>query len=123
MVDVCTLDQIHIRDLLLRCVIGIYGEERREKQDVTINITLYADLRKAGRTDAIDDTVDYKAIKKQVIALVEESSFFLVERLAERIAELCLENSRVMQVRVRAAKPGALRFARTVEVEIVRGQE
>ena len=115
------LDRIHIRDLLLRCVIGIYDEERREKQDVTINITMLADLRKAGRTDAIEDTVDYKAIKKKVIAMVEKSSFFLVERLAERVAELCLEDRGVKQVCVRVAKPGALRFARTVEVEIVRG--
>ena len=117
------LDQIHIRDLLMRCVIGIYDEERREKQDVTINITLYADLHEAGRTDAIEDTVDYKTIKKRVIALVEESSFFLVERLAQRIAETCLEDQGVQQVRVRVAKPAALRFARTVEVEIVRGQK
>ena len=117
------LDQIHIRDLLMRCVIGIYDEERREKQDVTINITLYADLHEAGRTDAIEDTVDYKTIKKRVIALVEESSFFLVERLAQRIAETCLEDKGVQQVRVRVAKPAALRFARTVEVEIVRGQK
>lgn len=120
--DENTLDRIHIRDLLLRCIIGIYDEERREKQDVTINITLYADLRKAGTTDAIDDTVDYKAIKKRVIAMVERSDFFLVERLAERIAELCLESIRVRRVRVCVAKPGALRFARTVEVEIVRKQ-
>jgi len=42
------LDKIHIRDLLQRCIIGIYDEERREKQDVVINITLHADLRKAG---------------------------------------------------------------------------
>ncbi len=117
------LDQIHIRDLLQRCIIGIYDEERREKQDVVINITLHADLRQAGQSDDIDDTVDYKAIKKKVIAMVDGSECLLVERLAERIAEICLGDPRVKQADVRVAKPGALRFARTVEVDISRTQE
>ena len=74
--------------------------------------------------DAFREKLDrsYKAIKKRVIAMVERSDFFLVERLAERIAELCLESIRVRRVRVCVAKPAALRFARTVEVEIVRKQ-
>lgn len=114
------LDQIHIRDLRLRCIVGVYPEERREKQDVTIQVTLWADLRRAGRSDRIEDTVDYKTVKKQVVALVEESSFNLVERLAERIAETCLNNAGVRRARVIVEKPGALRFARTVAVEIVR---
>ena len=117
------MDRIHIRDLLQRCIIGIYDEERREKQDVVINITLHADLRKAGQSDDIEDTVDYKTIKKRVIAMVEDSAFLLVERLAERIAEICLQDHRVKQVDVRVAKPGALRFARTVEVDITRTQK
>jgi len=118
-----TWDQIHIRDLHLRCVIGIYEEERRTKQDVMINVTLYADCRAAGRSDRIEDTVDYKAIKKRVIAMVEASDYFLVERLAERITELCLEDGRVHAARVVVDKPGALRFARSVAVEIVRTRD
>jgi len=114
------LDRIHIRDLLLRCVVGVYDEERRDKQDVNIQITLYADLRAPCQSDRIEDTVDYKAIKRQVVAAVEKSSFSLVERLAERIAEICLEDPRVARVRVIVEKPGALRFARTVAVEIIR---
>jgi D-erythro-7,8-dihydroneopterin triphosphate epimerase len=113
-------DKIHIRDLLLRCIIGIYDEERREKQDVNINITMRADLAKAAETDDIDDTVDYKTIKKKVIKMVEASEFFLVERLAGKIAEICLENETVEGVDVCVEKPGALRFARTVAVEITR---
>lgn len=118
-----SLDRIHIRDLLLRCIIGIYNEERRDKQDININITLFADLRQAGQTDAIDDTVDYKTIKKRVIALVEQSSFHLVERLAACIADTCLEDEGVKRVEVAVAKPGALRFARTVEVVITRSRQ
>ena len=115
-----TLDALHIRDLLLRCVLGVTDEERREKQDILIHITLHADLSAACQSDRIADSVDYAAVKKQIIALVEQSSCFLVERLAQRIADLCLENPRVERVRVSVEKPTTLRFARTVGVEIVR---
>ena len=116
-------DQILIRDLHLRTIIGINDEERRNRQDVLINITLFADLRAAGRSDDIDDAVNYRTITKQVIRLVEESSFFLVEKLAHEIASICLADPRVERAQVRVEKPGALRFARSVGVEIERGRE
>jgi D-erythro-7,8-dihydroneopterin triphosphate epimerase len=115
-------DRIHIRDLLVRCIVGIFPEERREKQDVIINITLHADLSKAGQTDQIEDSVDYKKVKKNVLGMVQDSSYFLVEKLAGRIAGICLEDPRVQRVDVRVEKPGALRFAKTVGVEISRFQ-
>ena len=117
------LDRIHIKDLLLRCIIGINPEERVEKQDVVINITLRADLRAAGSSDRIEDAVDYKTIKKRVMALVLDSSFFLVEKLAEEIAAICLEDQRVHRATVCVEKPGALRFAKSVGVEITREQQ
>jgi len=116
------LDRIHIRDLALRCIVGVYPEERREKQDVTIHLTLHADLRRACQSDRLEDTVDYKTLKKQVVALVEGSRFMLVERLAESIAGVCLRNRRIRRVDVRVEKPSALRFARTVDVELSRGR-
>lgn len=117
------LDRIHIRDLLLRCVVGVNPEERRVRQDVVINITLCADLSAAGRSDRLEDTVDYKKIKREVMAEVEASRCRLVEHLAERIAAVCLKDRRVRRVRVLLEKPGALRFARTVGVEIERGRK
>ncbi len=114
------LDQILIKDLLLRTIIGINDEERRNKQDVLINIILWADTRTAGESDAIDDAVNYRTITKRVIALVEESQFFLVEKMAAEIADICLGDPRVERARVRVEKPGALRFARSVGVEIER---
>ena len=114
------MDRMLIHDLALRCVIGVNAEERREKQDVVINIVLEADLLKAGHSDDLADTVDYKALKKRILALVEGSQFLLVEALAERIAALALEDPRVERASVRVEKPGALRFARSVGVEIVR---
>jgi FolB domain-containing protein len=83
-------DRIHIRDLAVRTVIGVYPEERREKQDLFINATLYVDLSRAGQSDNIEDTVDYKRIKKAILEEVESSSYHLIEGLAERIAEIIL---------------------------------
>ncbi|ABK42855.1 dihydroneopterin aldolase [Magnetococcus marinus MC-1] len=116
------LDRIHIKDLLLRCIIGILEWERTTLQDVVINCTLHVDLRSAGLSDDIADTVNYKALNKNIIQLVEGSAFFLVEAMAEAIAELCLQDRRVKQCEVTVEKPGALRFARSVGVTVVRGQ-
>ena len=114
------MDKIFIRDLALRCIIGIYPEERREKQDVVINVEMHTDLRKAGRSDDLNDTVDYKSIKKAILKLVESSGFQLIESLAENIADIALADKKVKQVIVTIDKPGALRFAKASAVEITR---
>jgi len=114
------MDRIIITDLRSRCIIGVNEDERREKQDVSITLSIYADLKKAGQSDRHEDTVDYRSIKKRVLAVVEESRFYLLEALAEAVADLCLEAPGVMKVQVRADKPSALRFAKSVAVEITR---
>lgn len=115
-------DRIQIKDLLLRTIVGINEEERRNQQDVLINIVLHADTRTAGATDSIEDAVNYRTITKRVIALVENSRFYLVERMAAEITTICLEDPRVERAIIRVEKPGALRFARSVGVEIERAQ-
>ena len=116
-------DLIHIKDLHLRAIIGINQVERENRQDVLINIDLHADTRPAGRSDAIEDAVNYRTITKRVIRMVEASRFYLVERLAAEIATICLADPRVTAARVVVEKPGALRFARSVGVEILRTRE
>ena len=116
-------DKIHIRDLALRCIIGVNQDERTEKQDIVINVILFTDTRKAGQTDILEDSVDYKMVKKAVLSLVENSAFLLIEKLAEEIAKVCLGNSKVQKVNVTVDKPGVLRYARSVAVEIVRTRE
>lgn len=106
----------------MRAIIGVNPDERRDKQDVIINIALSADLRRPGQSDQLADTIDYSTLKKRVVVLVEESQYFLIEALAERIAALCLEDPRIEQAQVTVEKPTALRFARSVGVEITRRQ-
>lgn len=114
------LDKILIEDLHLRCIIGINDEERKNRQDVLINLTLYADISRAGETDSIDDAVNYRSVTKRIIEHVEGSSFFLVEALASTIARIVLTEFPVERVKVEVQKPGALRFSRSVGVEIER---
>lgn len=113
-------DRIHIKDLFLRAIIGINDEERRNRQDVLVNITMFADTRAAGDSDDITDSVNYRTIAKQVIQLVEDSQFYLVEKMAAEIADICLQDPRVERAQVSVEKPGALRFARSVGVTIER---
>ncbi len=114
------MDRILIKDLRARCIIGVKEEERREKQDVTINVDLFADLRRAARSDRFEDTVDYRAIKKEILKMVEGSSYNLLESLTESVANLCLNRQGVRRVRIRVEKPSALRFARSVGIEMIR---
>ena len=116
-------DKIYIRDLLLRCIIGLNEEERNNKQDVIINIVLFASLKKASQTDNISDSCNYKTIKKSIINLVENSSYLLIETMAGKIADLCLRDDKVKAVKITVDKPGALRFTKSVAVEIFRERE
>lgn len=113
-------DKILIRDLLIRGIIGIHDWEREKKQDILINVEMEADCRPAGESDDFRDAVDYRGVSKRVIALVEGSEFYLVEKLAEEIARICLEDERVTLARVRVEKPGAVRFSRSVGVLVER---
>jgi len=117
------LDKIYIRDLLVRCIVGIYPHEREVPQDVHINVIMHADFRQACISDDIEDTVNYKSVKKSILALLEDSKFYLIEKMAEEVARICLKEPRVDRVDVTVDKPGALRFARSVAVEITRCRE
>ena len=117
-----TPDRIHIRDLAARCIVGFNDWERQKKQDILINVTLHADLAEACASDRVEDSVDYKALKDRILAMVEESECHLIERLAESVAQVCLADALVQKVDVSVDKPGALRFSRSVAVEITRSR-
>ena len=113
---------IRITNLKLRAVIGINDWERDNKQDVVINITLNYDASKAAESDRVEDTIDYKTLTKKIIRLVENSQFYLLEKLAEVILQMSLEHPLVQAARVRVDKPLALRFADSVSVELQRSK-
>lgn len=117
------MDKIIIKDLLVRGVIGVNDWEREAPQDILVNIEIDADLKKAGTTDDLEDTINYRLIAKRVIARIEASHHFIVEALAADLATICLEDPRAANVRVRVEKPGAVRFAKSVGVEIERSRK
>jgi len=113
-------DRILIRDLMVRGIIGLNEWEREKKQDILINLILYVDCRAAGASDNVDDALNYRTLTKAVIAYVESSGHFLVEAMASGIARICVVDFGAERVQVRVEKPGALRFAESVGVEIRR---
>lgn len=115
------MDTIFLRDLRVETVIGIWDWERKIRQTVAIDLDMAADISKAAASDQVEDTLNYKAVAKRVQAFVSESSFQLVETLAERITEIILDEFDVAWVRLRLSKPGAIRNARDVGVLIERG--
>jgi FolB domain-containing protein len=114
------MDQIFIKDLLVRGIIGVSERERQQPQDIIINITLLADTTQGGLSDDIDDCVNYRTVTKEVYAFVEKAQRHTVEALAADIAGLCLKQAGVKGARVQVEKPGAVRFSRSVGVEIER---
>lgn len=117
------MDKIIIKDLLVRGIIGVNDWEREALQDILVNIEIEADLTKVGASDHLEDTVNYRSIAKRVITHIETSNHFTVEALAADLAAICLEEPRAKKVRVRVEKPGAVRFANSVGVEIERSRK
>jgi FolB domain-containing protein len=115
------MDRIVIEGLLLRGIVGINPDERTNRQDIRVDVTMWADTRSAAASDDIADAVNYRTVAKRIIEHVEGGEPMLVERLVAEIAELCLSvDDRIGKVEVAVRKPGALRFAESVGVIIER---
>ena len=117
------MDIIYLSDLRIDTTIGIYDWERRTRQTVVLDIEMGADISKAAASDKIEDTLDYKAVAKRVMAFVGESEFGLVETLAERIADILLNEFNIPWCRLRLNKQGAVKGVRDVGVVIERGRK
>lgn len=117
------MDKVIIKDLLVRGIIGIRDWERKKAQDILINVTAFTDTSRAGETDDIRDCVDYSALSKKLQTHAETAARLTVEALANDLARLCLEDESVKKVVVRVEKPGAVRFAKSVGVEVERSRD
>jgi dihydroneopterin aldolase len=113
-------DRIFMRGLTAECIIGFIEWERHVKQTVVLDLELPVDCARAALTDEVADTLDYKKVAKRVVAFIEASQFKLVETLAQRLAQLLLEEFGLEWVRLSLNKPGALRSSKDVGVTIER---
>ncbi len=116
------LDEITIDSLRAECIIGVNEYERNSPQPVIITVCLFADLIKACKQDDLDDTIDYSVLTERIKTTVAGSSFYLIERLAEQVAELSLQHPKVKRVHVTLRKPNALPDADSAAVTIVRSK-
>ena len=116
------MDKTFIKDLCARGIIGIRPHEREKAQEILINVTVFSDTRRAAESDDIADCVDYSALTKKILVHAETAARFTVEALANDLAQICLQDERVEKVNVRVEKPGAVRFAASVGVEVERSR-
>jgi FolB domain-containing protein len=117
------MDKVIIKNLLARGIIGVNDWERKRPQNILINITMFTDTRRAAQTDNLEDCVNYSTTSKKVMAHAESVNRLTVEALANDLAKICLEEKGVQRVIVRVEKPGAVRFAESVGVEIERSRD
>ena len=118
-----SMDIVFIEDLRIQTVIGVFDWEREITQTVSLNLEMGFDISRAAQSDQIDDTLDYKAVSKRLISLVENSDYQLVEALAEECARVVLAEFPVNWLRLKLSKPGAVRGSSAVGVEIERGDK
>ena len=114
------MDKVFVKNLIARGIIGINDWERVKPQEIRINLTAYTDISQAGATDDIQYSVNYRTLAKKVQHHAETAAKLTVEALAEEIAVLCLEDELISKIVVQVEKPGAVRFAESVGVEIER---
>ncbi len=117
------MDRVFINDLRIEAIIGIYDWERKVRQTISLDLEMGTDIRRSAETDAIEDTLNYKAVAKRLIAFVGDSEYQLVETLAEKIAEIVLHEFDVPWLKLTVHKPGAVRGSRDVGVIIERGEQ
>ncbi len=117
------MDKVFITDLVARGIVGVNDWEREKPQEILINITVFTDTQRAAESDDLADCVDYRALAKKAQTHAESAARFTVEALANDLAKICLEESHVRKAIVRVEKPGAVRFSRSVGVEIERSRD
>jgi 7,8-dihydroneopterin aldolase/epimerase/oxygenase len=117
------MDIVYIRELEIQTIIGIYDWERKQKQTVSLDLEMGADISLAAQSENIENTLDYKAVAKRIIEFIEGSEFFLVETMAEEIAQIVIKDFSVPWLRLRVGKPGAVTGSKDVGVIIERGSK
>ena len=117
------MDKVIIKDLLARGIIGLNDWESKRAQDILINLTLFTDTKRAGETDDLEDCVNYSTMSKRIQSHAESAERLTVEALANDLAKICFEDKGVQKVILRVEKPGAVRFAKSVGVEIERSRD
>jgi len=114
------MDKIILTNLKIDAVIGIWDWEKRNPQTISIDLEMQTNTKKAAQSDAIEDALDYKAVSKRVKQFAQASQFNLIETLAEKIANIILEEFDVKWLKLRISKPFAIRDSKNIGICIER---
>lgn len=116
------MDKVFIEQLSVITTIGVYDWEQEIKQKLVLDIEMAHDNRPAGQSDDVNDALDYSQVSQAVIDHIENGRFLLVERVAEEVAQLIINQFNVPWIKIRLTKPGAVAQARGVGVVIERSK-
>jgi dihydroneopterin aldolase len=114
------LDIIFIRGLTAATTIGVYNHERDIIQNLIIDLELGCDTRKAGASDRFEDALDYDAISRRTLAFVEQTTYYLIESVAEQLSQVLFDEFPIVQLKIKITKPGAIDIADAVGIMIER---
>lgn len=114
--------QIHVKECALKASLGVYAEEKNAPRDIVVNASLVLADRlweKAARSDAMVDTIDYVAVENAMKAVAEAKHYDLIEHLIYEMAKRIFAlHKDIEQLSLEIEKPGALKHARTVAVQL-----
>ncbi|CAB0151939.1 Dihydroneopterin aldolase [Pseudidiomarina piscicola] len=116
------MDKVFVKGLRTSALIGVFEWEHEQPQPLVFDLTMGWDQRSAAATDELQYALDYDAVSKAVIALVESRPRQLIETVAEEVAQLIMERFQVTEITVSVSKPQAVAAATTVGVEIHRSK-
>ncbi len=112
--------KLSIRNLKMDCIVGMNPDERERKQSVLVNVTMWADLDRASKSDDLKDTINYAALGRSIREFVDGSRFRLIEALASGIADICMADQMVERAKIKVDKLGVPRQAESAGIEILR---
>jgi FolB domain-containing protein len=117
------MDKVYIQNLHATVILGIHDWERVTLRVIIINATMFTDTHSAAQSDDIADCVNYSDMSKKLRAHAESAARMTIEALANDLAEICLQEPRVVKVILRVDKPGAVAEADSVAVEVEREKQ
>jgi len=116
------MDTISLHRLAGETIIGVNDWEKHHPQSVIIDLDMAVDAKKAAERDDLNATVDYSKVADDILQLLKDNCFLLIESLAETLASLVIDNYGAPWVRIKVSKPGALNAADAVSVMIERSK-
>ncbi|MFH1801128.1 MAG: dihydroneopterin aldolase [Candidatus Omnitrophota bacterium] len=112
--------KIFVHGLEVSCIIGTLSRERKKKQPLVIDLEFPAPVKRAARRDDLRDALNYQKIAERATAFVSKSRFYLLETLAERLAQALLLEFELKDIALRISKPNAIRNAKNAGVAVFR---